>query len=155
MIDAVASRRFPPLPELNNRRSMVSVSDLAAAAWLAMTLDAANRRIYIVADGMDYATRSLYVAICKALDRPVPSWTLPVWLLKSGALAGAFLTGASGRSVQFGAALERLCGSACYRADRLRNELGWVPTETFFDLVDEMVKPTPEGQGFARKSTPG
>ena len=153
MIDAVASRRFPPLPELSNRRSMVSVSDLAAAAWLAMTLDAANRRIYIVADGMDYSTRSLYLAICNALGRQAPSWALPSWLLKSGLLASAFLTQASGRSMQFGAVLERLCGSSCYRSDRLRSELGWRPTQTFFDLVNDMVAGT-EGRELLRQSSP-
>ena len=140
MINAVARGRFPPLPEFHNRRSMVSVSDLAAAAWLAMTTDAANGRVYIVADGMDYSTRAMYLAICQALGRSPPSWCLPLWLLKAGARAGDLLGRAAGRPMPFSSlALARLCGSACYRADRLRAELAWTPQQDFFAVVDEIV----------------
>ena len=140
MIDAVASGRFPPLPESHNRRSMVSVSDLAEAAWLAMTSDAANGRVYIVADGMDYSTRAMYLAIRQAVGRKPPSWCLPLWLLEAGARAGDLLGRTAGRPMPFSSlALARLCGSACYRADRLRAELAWKPQQDFFAVVHEMV----------------
>jgi nucleoside-diphosphate-sugar epimerase len=143
MIDAVSSSRFPPLPESHNRRSMVSVSDLAAAAWLAMTTDAAKGRVYIVADGVDYSTRALYLAICQAVGRRPPSWSLPMWLLEAGARAGDLLSRTAGRPMPFSSlALERLRGSACYRADRLCAELAWKPQQDFFTVVDEMVSTT-------------
>ncbi|TVQ85331.1 MAG: NAD-dependent epimerase/dehydratase family protein [Chromatiaceae bacterium] len=140
MLDAVACGRFPPLPESHNRRSMVSVADLADAAWLAMTTDAANARVYIVADGVDYSTRALYLAICQAFGRRPPSWSLPMWLLTAGARAGDLLGQALGRPMPYSSlALTRLCGSACYRADRLRAELSWRPRQDFFTVVDEML----------------
>jgi len=142
MLEAVAADRFPPLPELHNRRSMVSVSDLAEAAWLAMTSDAANGRTYIVADGVDYSTRALYVAMCNALGRKPPSWCLPRWVLVFGAHAGDFLAWASGKQMPISSeALVRLCGSACYRADRIRQELGWEPAEDFYRVVGQVVSP--------------
>jgi nucleoside-diphosphate-sugar epimerase len=119
---------------------MVSVSDLADAAWLAMTTDVANGRIYIVADGTDYSTRQLYLAICRAVGRRPPSWSLPMWLLQTGARAGDLLGRIAGRPMPFSSlALARLCGSACYRADRLYAELSWRPKQDFFAVVDEMV----------------
>ncbi len=140
MVDAVACSRFPPLPESHNRRSMVSVSDLVAAAWLAMTTEAAKGRVYIVADGVDYSTRQLYLAICQALGRRPPSWSLPMWLLESGARAADLLGRTAGRPMPFSSlALARLRGSACYRANRLRAELSWRPQQNFFAVVDEMV----------------
>jgi nucleoside-diphosphate-sugar epimerase len=143
MVDAVARGRFPPLPELHNRRSMVSVYDLADAAWLTMTTDAANSGVYIVADGMDYSTRAMYLAICQAVGRKPPSWSLPMWLLETGAQVGDMLGRTAGRPMPFSSlALSRLCGSACYRADRLRAELAWKPQQDFFAAVKEMVSIT-------------
>jgi nucleoside-diphosphate-sugar epimerase len=143
MIASVSSGYFPPMPELNNRRSMVSVSDLAEAAWLAMTSDAANGRTYIVADGVDYSTRALYLAMCDAAGRRPPSWCVPLWVLAAAARLGDLAMGVSGNPVsRYSAALERLCGSACYRADRLRRELGWAPRQDFYDVVERVVAPT-------------
>jgi nucleoside-diphosphate-sugar epimerase len=140
MMDAVAVGRFPPLPEVHNRRSMVSVRDLSEAAWLAMTNDRANGRTYIVADGIDYSTRALYVAMCNALGRRPPSWCLPLWVFVVGAQAGDWLARLSGSSLPVSsAALERLCGSACYRADRIRRELGWASRDDFYGVVGQMV----------------
>ncbi|NCC40397.1 MAG: NAD-dependent epimerase/dehydratase family protein [Gammaproteobacteria bacterium] len=145
MIDAVAAGRFPPLPDTHNRRSMVSLSDLAEAAWLAMTLDAAKGRVYIVSDGVDYSTHAIHLAIRTALGRPAPSWSFPLWLLTAGARLGDLLEHSTRRPMSFSsAALARLCGSACYRSDRLRAELGWSPRATFNDVVGEMLEAATE-----------
>jgi nucleoside-diphosphate-sugar epimerase len=140
MLDAVALGRFPPLPDVQNRRSMVALSDLIEAAWLAMRMGAANGRIYIVSDGIDYSTRTLYVTICSALGQRAPSWGFPLWLLVLGARVGDLLEWAIRRPMPFStAALERVCGSACYRSERLREELGWQPRTDFYTVVDAMV----------------
>ncbi|KAA6187310.1 NAD-dependent epimerase/dehydratase family protein [Thiohalocapsa marina] len=140
MIDAVAEGRFPPLPDLRNRRSMVGLDDLVEAAWLGMTRDAANGRIYIVEDGIDYATRDLYLAICQALGRTPPTWTLPLPLLTVAAHLGDLLSFVVRRRMPFSSpALERIRGSACYRSHRLRQELGWAPHSNFYDLLPDML----------------
>jgi nucleoside-diphosphate-sugar epimerase len=141
MLEAVASGRFPPIPEVGNRRSMVSVRDLAEAAWLAMTKESARGQTYIVADGVDYSTRDIYIAMCQALGRKAPSWCLPLWVLAAAARGGDFVARASGKPMPVSsAALERLCGSACYRADRIRAELGWEPVDDFYRVVGQMVE---------------
>jgi nucleoside-diphosphate-sugar epimerase len=141
MLETVASGRFPPIPEVGNRRSMVSVRDLAEAAWLAMTNEAGRGQTYIVADGVDYSTRDIYIAMCQALGRKAPSWCLPLWVLAAAARGGDFVARASGKPMPVSsAALERLCGSACYRADRIRAELGWEPVDDFYRVVGQMVE---------------
>jgi len=140
MIDAVAAGRFPPIPEFGNRRSMVALGDLCAAARLAMERTEAQGRLYLVADGTEYTTRSLYCAIAAAVGRQVPGWTLAPALLRAGAGAGDLLQRLTGRRMPLSSAvLERLAGSACWRADRLRAELGWEPRASFYDLLPAMV----------------
>ncbi|MGB5834077.1 MAG: NAD-dependent epimerase/dehydratase family protein [Thiohalocapsa sp.] len=140
MLEAVESGRFPPIPEFGNRRSMVSVGDLVAAAILAMGHPAASGRTYIVADGVDYSTRDLYLAISEALGRTVPTWAIPALALRAGGRVGDLLERVLGRPMPISSAvMSRLAGSACYRSTRLRAELGWAPTESFFDNIDGMV----------------
>jgi UDP-glucose 4-epimerase len=141
LIDAVDRGRFPPLPELGNRRSMVGLDDLLAAARLAMDLPAAAGGTFIVADGVQYSTRSLLVDIATALGRPVPRWTLPKWLLRLGARVGDGLEALIGRPMPLNSATwQRLAGSACYRADRLRETLGWEPRQTFTSALPAIIR---------------
>jgi len=149
MIDAVAAGRFPPIPELGNRRSMVSLGDLVSAAWLAMNCREASGRTYIVADGGDYSTWEIWRGIADALGRPPPTWSIPLPVMSAGARIGDLLEHLLQRKMPLSSAvMSRLAGSACYRADRLRNELGWQPTETFYDVVAAMVaeRHQPSGQ---------
>lgn len=139
MFDAIKRGTFPSLPEFNNRRSMVSLDDLVDAAWLAMNNRGANGQIYIVADGEPYSTRALFVAISRALGKPVPAWTIPRWALLTAAAVGDFAARITHRPMPVSSAvLDRLRGSACYRSDRLRGELGWTPRLTFFSALSTM-----------------
>ena len=140
MMDAIERGRFPPLPEFNNRRSMVGLSDLIKVAWLVMDNPAANGQTYIVADGEPYSTRALFVGISQALGKPVPNWSVPNSLLTAGAVAGDLLARITHRPLPFGrAVLERLRGSSCYESTRLRDHLGWTPSETFFERLPEII----------------
>lgn len=149
LIDAVDRGRFPPLPELGNRRSMIGLDDLIDAAQRAMRMPEARGRTFIVSDGVPYSTRSLYVDIAGALGRPAPGWTLPTWLLRLGALVGDGLGALLSRPMPLNsAAWQRLAGSACYRADELCAQLGWVPRQTFAAVLPEIIAarqaPSPE-----------
>ncbi|ESQ14583.1 MAG: NAD-dependent epimerase/dehydratase family protein [Thiohalocapsa sp. PB-PSB1] len=140
MIHAVERGRFPPLPEFHNRRSMVGLHDLVQAAWLAMNSSKANGQTYIVADAEPYSTRALFVDISCALNKPLPGWSIPRPLLHVGAIAGDLLTRLSRRPMPLNSALlKRLRGSACYRSDRIRDELGWTSKDRFRDLLPEII----------------
>jgi len=141
MIDAVAAGRFPPIPDFGNRRSMVGVDDLVAAARLAMAHDAARGKCYLVADGIDYSSAAMYLAIRRALGLGEPRWRLPRAALHAGARLGDLLSAALGSPMPLSSAvLSRLAGSACYRADRIRNELGWSPAQSFYSTLPAMCR---------------
>ena len=68
---------FPPLPEVNNRRSMIHVDDLVQALILVAEDDRANGEIYIATDGHPYSSRQIYETICTMLGKAVPQWSVP------------------------------------------------------------------------------
>lgn len=140
MLDAVDHRRFPPVPDTGNRRSMVHVEDLARAAWLAATVPELPGRIYIVSDGQDYSTRQLYEWMCLSFGRKPHQWSIPATVLQSAAVVGEILERLTGRQLPLDRqVLQRLLGSACYRAGKLEAELGWQPLWSFQRALPAMV----------------
>jgi nucleoside-diphosphate-sugar epimerase len=131
MQEAVARGRFPPVRETGNRRSLVHVEDLVNAALVAASMPGATGRIYHVADGEEYSTRRLYLAMCVAAGRAPADWTMPHAVLRALALAGDAAGAIRRRRALFdSAALRRLSESACFGADRVRRELAWKPLNT-------------------------
>jgi nucleoside-diphosphate-sugar epimerase len=140
MIEAVAKGRFPPLPEVGNKRSMVHVEDVAQAALLAAEKPAAVGQTYIVTDGQACSTRQMYESICEALGKPVPSWTMPTGLLKMLAKVGDGIGGVHGRRFLFDSdALDKLIGSACYSSEKIQRELGFRPAWDLRSALPEIV----------------
>jgi UDP-glucose 4-epimerase len=140
MIEAIDRGRFPPLPEVHNRRSMVHVNDVVQALLCAAESPAASGQIYIVTDGHSYSTREIFVAICEALGRRVPAWTVPAWFLGTGARFGDVLERITRRRMPVNTVmLDKLLGSACYRSDKIRDQLGFMPRYSLFDALPEMI----------------
>jgi len=140
MLAAVDRRRFPPLPELGNRRSLVGVGDVVRAALLAAGRQEAAGQTYVVTDGRAYSTRGMYVAMARALGREPGAVTVPRWCLAGLAKAGDLVGRVGGRRFVFdSAALERLTGSAWFSSDKIARELGWRPTQTLEAALPAMV----------------
>ncbi len=128
MIEAIARGRFPPLPEISNRRSMVDVRDVVQAALLAATSSVAAGKVYIVTDGQMYSTRQIYEWICAALQRRVPRWITPLFLLRVVAQMGTGIHRFSGRRFFLDTyALDKLISSAWYSSEKISRELGYQP----------------------------
>ena len=148
MIAAVRRGRFPPLPEVGNKRSMVHIDDVIAAALLAAEHPAAAGQVYIVADNEPFSTRQLFEWICTAAGRRIPRWTMPLWLLRLLGRVGDGIGRLRGRRFVFDSdALAKLTGSAWYTSAKLQRELGWTPQHTLQETMGEMVG------GFARRET--
>jgi UDP-glucose 4-epimerase len=141
MIDAVARGRFPPWPRIENRRSAVHVDDTVRAALLLARDPRAAGQVYLVTDGRPYSTRWLYEQIRSALGRPVPRWSVPLWLLEAVAAAGSGLERLSGRAMPLTrVGLAKLKGDAWYSSERLGLELGFVPAHQLEKEIPLMVR---------------
>lgn len=139
MITAVRAGRFPPLPEVGNKRSMVHVDDVVSAALLCAQRAEAAGRTYILADALPFSTRQLLEWVSAAVGRSVPRWTVPWWTLAGLARAGDLIGRVRGRRFIFDSdALEKLTGSAWYSGERIMRELGWSPRRTLRESMPEI-----------------
>ncbi len=140
MIVAIEHGRFPPLPETGNKRSMVHVDDVVQAALLAATSARANGQTYIVTDDQTYSTRCIQQSIYCALGKRVPSWSVPIFVLRAMAKVDDLISFVTKRRFVFDSdTLEKLLGSSWYSAEKIKRELGYRPKRAFDDAVGEMV----------------
>jgi UDP-glucose 4-epimerase len=129
MIAAIDRGLFPPLPEVGNRRSIVHVDNVVQAALLAAEREEANGRAYIVTDGREWSTREMYDAIRVALGQRRTRVAVPLWALRTLAVAGDVAARVRGRRLPFDSdALQKMTGSAWYDSSLLVRELGYRPT---------------------------
>jgi len=150
MLRAVDQGRFPPVPEVGNRRSLVGLEDLVAALLLAAERPEAAGQTYVVCDGEAYSTRRVHLAMASALGRPPPIRTVPAWALRACARAGDLAGWLSGRPAPFdSAALRRLLGSGWYSSARITAELGWRPRQHLEAALPAMVAAYREEQAAA------
>ena len=140
IIRLVASGWCPPLPDTNNRRSMVHVEDLCGLALEAAWNERASGRIYIAADDHPVSTRALYEGLLGALGRTVPRRQVPAGLLRLGGRLGDLAEGVLRRPLPVDSAMvSRLLDSACYSGRRAMEELDWRPEHDLLSSLPEMV----------------
>ena len=82
MLSGIKNGWFPPLPNINNRRSMIHVDDLVEALIMVSNNNNLNGEIFILTDGQPYSTREIYEAMCKSLGKKIPKWSIPLWVFK-------------------------------------------------------------------------
>ena len=80
MLSGIEKGWFPPLPEVNNRRSMIHVDDLVRVIVMVACEVRANGEIYIATDAETYSSRDIYKAMCDLLGKTVPRWRVPKFL---------------------------------------------------------------------------
>jgi UDP-glucose 4-epimerase len=110
-------RGYPlPFGSIRNRRSMVSVWNLADAIAHMLGSPAAANRTWMVSDGEDLSTPELVRRIAMAMGRPARLFATPPGLLR---LVGSV----AGKRPE----IERLCGSLRVDANSTFEALGWIP----------------------------
>ena len=128
MIQAVRLGRFPPIPDFADKRSLVHYDDAIQALLLAAIKPAANGKVYTVTDTRTYSSQEIYRLICKSLDKPVRSWSVPFWLLKLAAGMGDLLQRVIGRPAPINTEkLLKLSSSAWFDGCDIQRELGYEP----------------------------
>ena len=141
MIKAIRRDLFPPLPETNNRRSMLHVDDLVRAALLAMEKPEAAGQVYIVSDEQNYSTRQLYDLIRAALGKRPISWQIPFFVIKALARMGDIIGRICGRRFPIDSdSLHKLTASAQYSSAKITHELGFHPQYTLQQTLPEIVR---------------
>ncbi len=140
MIKAISKNRFPPLPKVNNKRSMIHVKDVVRAAILAASSQASSGETYILCDGVDYSTRKLYEKICEELNKKVPVWSVPLsWLTFIAMIGDIFKLIVNRRMFVDSDNLKKLIGNSYYSSSKIQSELGFSPEYTLFGELSNII----------------
>jgi UDP-glucose 4-epimerase len=114
---------FPPLPETGNRRSMIHVDDLVRALLLVAEDERANGKIFIATDGVPHSSQEIYEAICQAVGKEIPGWSVPKFLFDGLSLV----------SPRIRYKLDKLFGDEYYSSETLE-DLGFRAIKTLLDF---------------------
>ena len=123
MLSGIKKGWFPPLPEINNKRSMIHVNDLVRAILLVADDDRANGEIFIATDGTPHSSRDIYNAMCIVLDKSIPRWSVPKILFDMASLVNP--------RIKY--KLNKLLGDECYSSAKLE-ALGFKAKKTLKDM---------------------
>ena len=132
LVQALRRGRFIPIGDGRNRRTLIYDRDLAQAAVLAAQHPAAAGQLYNVSDGHFHTLNQIINAICKALGRRPPRFSVPLGparmaagLLENG-LRLLRQTSPIGSAV-----IDKYTEDVAVDSRRIQTELGFVPR---FDL---------------------
>jgi len=141
MINVIEKGRFPPIPKIANKRSLIHVDDLCRAIILAATKPEAVGNTYIVSDLKQYSTREIYEAIMKGLDKRVAKLFIPTFCFIFMAKIGDVLEKILNRKMPLNSvAIDKLFGSACYDARKIKYHLGFNPTWTLDSAMPRIIE---------------
>lgn len=140
MINLIQRRHLPPLPKLNNRLTLVSISDICRVALLAATKSHATGQIFAVTDGVNYTPIEIESAVYRALNRRSPSWRSPRILFFVGSLAAEGLNKLGIWQSDFGLRTYRnLVSDNPLTTHADINQLDFVPSETLYTTMEEIL----------------
>ena len=123
MLSGIKKGWFPPLPEIGNKRSMIHVDDLVRAILLVADDDRANGEIFIATDGIPHSSREIYNAICSAVGKSIPKWSIPKLLFDIVSLINSRIKYMH----------NKLLGDECYSSSKLE-ALGFKAQKTLKDM---------------------
>jgi UDP-glucose 4-epimerase len=141
LLEALQRGRFVMVGNGQNRRTLVHLQDACDAAILAAEHPDAVGHIYNVTDGRIHTFREVIAAICGALGREVPTFSLPVSLIRPVFGLTEDALHLLGRKSPVGrSTVDKLIEDLAVSGDRIQRELGFRPR---FDLASgwkEVVK---------------
>ena len=111
MLSGIKKGWFLPLPETNNKISMIHVDDLVRAILFVADDDGANGEIFIATDCTPQSSREIYNSMCSELGKPIPKWSVPK----------IFFDMASLINPRIRYKLNKLLGDKCYSSSKLES----------------------------------
>jgi len=118
-----------PLGAVNNKRSLVGLSNLVDLLLRCAEHPDAAGQTFLASDGHDLSTPQLIRLMAEGLDRPARLLTVPVALLQIG-----------GRLMGRRDGMGRLLGSLQVDIVHTQSKLGWTPPESVEDGVRDMAR---------------
>lgn len=115
-----------PLGAVNNKRSMVSLSNLTNLITTCIDAPQAGNQTFLVSDDYDLSTTALLRMMAKAAGQSLLLLPVPVSLLK----IAARLVGKQG-------IIDRLCGNLQIDIEHTKNTLNWRPVVTVQDAINQ------------------
>ena len=114
MLNLIRKGICPPLPEVNNKRSMIHVDDLVIAIFHLIDNDSSIANVYNATDNEYYSARKIYENLCRSLSVTPHSWSVPKIFFD---FAGLF-------SPKLNDSISKLFSDACFSSYKL-NHLGF------------------------------
>lgn len=140
MMAAIENGRFPPIPEFNNRRSMIHLDDAVRALLIAADSVESKGKVFTVTDGDSYSTRRIYCSILVALGKPLPAWYIPESVLQALARMADALSKYLKRPLPINSrVLDKLRGSAEYDGSDFAREMAFQPHHNLESALPMMV----------------
>ena len=123
MLSGIKKGWFPPLPETNNKRSMVHIDNLVNAIFFVSESVNINGEVFVVADNKPYSSREIYDVMRRISGKKVIKWSVPKFLFDVAALISP--------SIKY--KLNKLLGSEYYPSNKIER-LGFNPKKTLKDM---------------------
>lgn len=132
LAQSLAHGRFIPIGHGLNRRTLVHEYDAAQAAVLAIRHPAAAGQIYNISDGQFHTLKEIINAICTALNRTPPQFSIPIGPTRFIAGAVENVAHLLKRKPPIGpATIDKYTEDVAVESKRIQTELGFTPQ---FDL---------------------
>lgn len=143
LLRALERRWFVPIGPGQNRRTLIYDQDIAAAAVLALRHPAAAGRIYNVSDGKYHSLAEIIAAMCLALGRKPPLFSLPVAPVRGTVdLLAEALKIVGYKSPVTRASIDKYLEDVAVDCQLIQKELGFAPRFDLYtgwqDTVQEM-----------------
>ena len=82
MYKAIKRGWFPPLPKINNKKSLVHVQDVVSAIIFVENNKKTHLETYTVTDNRAYASYEIYEIFCNLLNKPISRLRVPMFFFK-------------------------------------------------------------------------
>jgi len=134
LLDWVHQRRFLPVPDARNQRSLLYLGNLIDAIVTCLRVPLPANSLFLVSDGADVSTRELMTTLIQVSARPCLLILIPSFLLRWAGQAGNLLTRLVGKTFFINSAkVRRLTGSLAVDSKKIRSVTGWSPRYTLTD----------------------
>jgi len=128
MKNSIINGWFPPLPEFQNKRSMIHVEDLIRALIFISKRDDTNKEIYIATDGNDYSSCEIYEIISNFVGKRIPGYRIPRTLF--------YLL--SHTNLNIGKKIKKIISSEYYSSKKIES-LGFKARYSFRDINEKII----------------